>query len=182
MAKRKALPDDPTTQAALAAARRYLPKNKPPGWRPTSRADCKDVPRPCPYVGCRYNLSLDIMQNGAVRWRQDGNWEDLFDGRDNCSLDVAARGPHTLQEIGEITGVCRERVRQEIDAAVQKLKELMPTRAVGGYGHVDDYDKSPEDALMLNAGLDPKNPDDRLTYRQMMQTLDQMDRGQLNLF
>lgn len=161
-----------TAQRLLDKARRLNVLNKPAGWRPQTRADCKDIPRPCPFVGCRYNITLDITPTGSVRWRQDDNWEQHFDGRDNCALDVAARGPHTLQEIADITGVCRERVRQELDAALDKIRPaLSQATQVSGIGHVYGYDASPEEAGMALFGLDPKSQDDRAQYRKMAAAL-----------
>jgi hypothetical protein len=34
--------------------------------RPKTRADCADVPRPCPFVSCRWNLYLDVDNRGVV--------------------------------------------------------------------------------------------------------------------
>lgn len=137
-------------------ARRRGFEPQKPGWRPQTRADCADVPRPCPYVGCRYNTTLDITQSGGIRWRQKDNWEEGFDGRDNCALDVAARGPQNLQEIADITGVCRERVRQELDVAMAKLKPLLESSGIT-FEHNDatDYDGAPEDTAIRQMGLRP---------------------------
>lgn len=35
-------------------------------WRPKTRADCSQVPRPCPYVSCKYNLYLDVEKDGSI--------------------------------------------------------------------------------------------------------------------
>jgi hypothetical protein len=51
-------------------------------------------------------------------------------GMDTCTLDVADRGEHTLEEIGQLLGVTRERVRQIELAALFKLRNQLP--AVGG--------------------------------------------------
>ena len=29
--------------------------------RPRTRGDCKNLPRPCPFIGCRHNLWMDIL-------------------------------------------------------------------------------------------------------------------------
>ena len=34
--------------------------------RPTRRSECIGRPRPCPWVGCRYNLALDISAAGTI--------------------------------------------------------------------------------------------------------------------
>lgn len=96
-------------------------------WRPKTRGDCVNVPRPCPYVSCRHNLYLDIAENtGALRMNyprppEEGRgrsarslekevWE--LDQYGTCSLDIAEEGEHTLEQLAEITGLTRERIRQ----------------------------------------------------------------------
>ena len=106
-------------------ARRLRMPPPEPDWRPQTRADCARVPRPCPYVGCRYNMTLDITPQGSIRWRLPDPWDDPASGRDTCALDMAERGPHTLEQIGDVMGVTRERVRQEIIAAFTHVKDDM---------------------------------------------------------
>jgi len=68
--------------------------------------------RPCPWVGCRHHLAIDVglTSPGSIRvaWpnRELGDWAET------CSLDVADRGPHTLAVVARIWGITRERVRQ----------------------------------------------------------------------
>jgi len=40
----------------------------------------------------------------------------------SCTLDVAERGPSTLDEIATVVNLTRERVRQIADGAIRKLK------------------------------------------------------------
>jgi len=36
--------------------------------RPRTRADCKDAPRPCPFVSCKHHLYLDVSpRTGAIK-------------------------------------------------------------------------------------------------------------------
>jgi hypothetical protein len=79
--------------------------------RPKTRADCRDMPRPCPYVSCKHHLYLDINpRTGSIKL----NFPDLepWELAHTCALDVAEEGARTLEEIGEITNLTRERVRQ----------------------------------------------------------------------
>lgn len=39
-----------------------------------------------------------------------------------CTLDVAAEGPHTLPEVADVLGVCKERVRQLEVVALRKAR------------------------------------------------------------
>jgi hypothetical protein len=79
--------------------------------RPRSRAECKDAPRPCPWVACKHHLYLDINpRTGSIKI----NFPDLepWELPHTCALDVADGGGLTLEEIGTITNLTRERVRQ----------------------------------------------------------------------
>jgi hypothetical protein len=83
--------------------------------RPRTRADCIDGPRPCPYVGCRHNLHLDVTQFGAIAHLGDPKRE-AWDASPahSCVLDLVDANPGgmKLEDIGELLGITRERVRQ----------------------------------------------------------------------
>jgi hypothetical protein len=79
--------------------------------RPQTRAECKDAQRPCPWVACKHHLYLDINpRTGSIKI----NFPDLepWELQHTCALDVADNGGLTLEEIGLITNLTRERVRQ----------------------------------------------------------------------
>jgi hypothetical protein len=79
--------------------------------RPQTREDCRDAPRPCPWVACKHHLYLDINpRTGSIKI----NFPDLepWELAQTCALDVADSGGLTLEEIGLITNLTRERVRQ----------------------------------------------------------------------
>lgn len=92
--------------------------------RPTLRGQCEGGSRPCPFLGCRHHLALDTGPGGSIRLRF-GEDPDLEKLRDTCALDVADRGAMTLEEVGERLGVTRERVRQEENKAMAKLKKRL---------------------------------------------------------
>jgi hypothetical protein len=89
--------------------------------RPDSRADCREAARPCLFVTCRFHLYVDVNpQNGSLKL----NFPDKepWELPETCSLDVAERGGLTLDEIGSLLNVTRERARQVEQAALVKLK------------------------------------------------------------
>lgn len=95
--------------------------------RPRVRDDCRDGPRPCPWVSCRHHLYLDIVKaGGGVRVKIHYPDLDVDEIPETCSLDVADAGangkPKTLEQCGVIFNVTRERVRQIEAKAVRKLK------------------------------------------------------------
>ena len=83
--------------------------------RPKIRADCIDGPRPCPWVGCRYHLIFDwkLVPQRLEVLSDDELVELLWEMPETCALDVVVpRYKLTLQEVGDVMGICRERVRQ----------------------------------------------------------------------
>jgi hypothetical protein len=109
--------------------------------RPKTRADCKDGPRPCPWVSCKHHLYLDVSANGSLKtYRPDEDPSGLIA---SCALDVAERGGVNLDEVGELMNLTKERVRQIESAALAKLRDtdLGPFRdfeAGGGDAPADD--------------------------------------------
>jgi hypothetical protein len=81
--------------------------------RPKTRAACADVPRPCPFVGCKQNLYLDVSaRTGAIKLNFPDLDPDEVPASSSCALDVADRGGATLEDVGAIMNLTRERIRQ----------------------------------------------------------------------
>ena len=79
--------------------------------RPRTRADCTGHAGPCPWVACKHHLYLDINpETGSIKI----NFPELepWELPHTCALDVADAGALTLEQIGDITNLTRERVRQ----------------------------------------------------------------------
>jgi hypothetical protein len=81
-------------------------------------------------VSCRHHLYLDVNRKGGVKL----NFPDLepWDMVESCSLDVADRGGETLETVGALMNVTRERIRQLEEKASAKalpaLKKLGITK------------------------------------------------------
>lgn len=65
--------------------------------------------RPCPQTECRHHIQPVGLDESPI-----------------CSLDVAEVGPQTLETVGALFGVTRERIRQIEASAVSKLKKALP--------------------------------------------------------
>jgi hypothetical protein len=88
--------------------------------RPATRADCRGQARPCPWVACKHHLYLDINPlTGSIKI----NFPDLepWELQHTCALDVAEAGALTLEEVGRITNLTRERIRQVEAHGLSKL-------------------------------------------------------------
>ena len=91
--------------------------------RPKVRADCVDGPRPCPFVGCRYNLSLDVSRAGSIRYRLGIDF-DKPEAQANCALDFADEGPRTLRDVAPLMATTLGNVNFETQAAFAQLEAL----------------------------------------------------------
>lgn len=91
---------------------------------PRTRRECPNGP--CPHVGCRYHLWTErrLDRHGAVVDLREtaafGNIEHT------CVLNEIARGPLTLEAIGGMFEVSRERVRQIEADALARLRDADP--------------------------------------------------------
>lgn len=88
--------------------------------RPATRADCVGGLRPCPFLGCRYHLYLDVNpETGSVKL----NFPDteLHEMAETCTLDVADRQGMTLARVGSLMNLTRERIRQLESQALARL-------------------------------------------------------------
>jgi hypothetical protein len=115
----KRLTREELRQGALA----YPPVDIP---RPTTREECRGEMRPCPWVACKHHLYLDINpETGSIKI----NFPDLepWELKHTCALDVAERGGITLEEVGEIMNLTRERIRQVEVRGLLKLKMGSPS-------------------------------------------------------
>jgi hypothetical protein len=88
---------------------------------PTSRAQCVNMPRPCLYVSCRHHLYLDVNEEtGSVKFNFPD--KEVWELEETCALDVADRGGITLEEVGLIMNLTRERIRQLELSGLEKLR------------------------------------------------------------
>jgi len=106
------------------------------GERPRTRGDCRGDERPCPFVACKHHLYLDVNpETGSIKL----NFPDLepWELPETCALDVADRGGVTLEEVGEIMNLTRERIRQVEVRGLLKLKLSSPSPEELGAGLLD---------------------------------------------
>ncbi len=90
--------------------------------RPQTRAECAHSTRPCLYVSCRHHLYLDVNPiTGSIKFNFPD--KEVWELEETCALDVAERGGITLEEVGEIMNLTRERIRQVEVKGLEKLKE-----------------------------------------------------------
>lgn len=79
-----------------------------------TRGDCLpggfNGARPCQISACRWHLSHSERANPPD---------------ESCVLDVADRGGSTLDEVGDILDVTRERIRQLEMAAIRKVRRRL---------------------------------------------------------
>lgn len=106
----KEFPDDPVDLAT----------------RPSTLGDCHaqnlgSREHPCPWVSCPYHLYLEINeQNGSIKFNFPDKEVDELE--ETCSLRVAEYDGQTLEQVGDLINITRERVRQIEGAAFVCLR------------------------------------------------------------
>ncbi len=143
--------------------------------RPRTRGECADIPRPCPFVSCKYHLYLEVNRRlGSITFNHAGEPEDLPADR-SCALDVADEGGVTLAEAGASLGLTRERARQiEFEAFIAARESALKGRSVlGEFAESVDETRRPltsgHAALYSDPVVDPfaecDEPDEELEQR-----------------
>jgi hypothetical protein len=92
--------------------------------RPRTREECRDGPRPCLWVSCRFHLYLDVNPStGSIKL----NFPHLepWELTESCALDVAERGGMSLEELGRLLNVTRERARQLEESGKEKVAQKL---------------------------------------------------------
>ncbi len=98
----------PSTPAAVASDLR----------RPVTRGDCREGARPCLWISCSHHLRRDVSPARRL---------PLAEMTETCALDVADKGGATLEEIGVMLSITRERVRQIERDALRTLHRRLET-------------------------------------------------------
>ena len=112
-----------TREELRKGALMYPPVDIP---RPKTRSECMVEARPCAWVACKHHLYLDVNPiTGSIKI----NFPDLepWELPETCALDVAERGGITLEEVGEIMNLTRERIRQVEVRGLHKLRSASPS-------------------------------------------------------
>jgi hypothetical protein len=91
--------------------------------RPRERAECATGPRPCMFISCKHHLYLDVNPStGSIKLNFPD--KEVWELEETCALDVADRGGITLEEVGAIMNLTRERIRQVETRGLLKLRAI----------------------------------------------------------
>ena len=128
---RKQIEREARTEAEKAERLQLAPEPPPDveAERPKTRGDCFGGPRPCPFVGCRYHTYLDATPIGSLVINRPD--VDVAEMKASCALDIADDGPKTLEQVGAVMNVTRERMRQLETATLRKVKRLVDQKPDG---------------------------------------------------
>lgn len=130
--------------------------------RPTTRSDCVDGHRPCPFVSCKYNLYLDVDEDrGSIKL----NFPDIEpdEMKQSCALDVADAGAVTLEVAGELVNITRERIRQIETKAIDLVRIRARRFGLDAWKDAElGTSKSPDEDNHGGAGIaaEPTDPED----------------------
>lgn len=96
--------------------------------RPRTRGDCEGGERPCPWVSCAHHAIHGVIEGfGGASLSDDELVARIEAMPQSCVLDVADEGDATLDDVGDLWGVTRERIRQIESKALAKLPRRSET-------------------------------------------------------
>jgi hypothetical protein len=128
-------------------------------YKPATRAECAEGARPCPYVSCQHHLFLDVSsRTGAIKL----NFPDLevWEMNESCALDIADRGGTTLEDVGAIMNLTRERIRQVEVKALAKLEALKDMSSLRDF--IDEGPVGKRRLPVIVAPVDVDDEDDEI--------------------
>ncbi|MBQ4333895.1 MAG: hypothetical protein IJC63_00860, partial [Myxococcaceae bacterium] len=83
---------------------------------------CAASARPCLFISCKHHLYLDVNpETGSIKLNFPD--KEVWELEETCALDVADKGGITLEEVGAIMNLTRERIRQVETRGLLKLRE-----------------------------------------------------------
>ena len=99
-----------------------------------SQAICHS--RPCIFIGCRHHLASEVTSKSRIVVI-----DDLAAMPETCALDVAEIGEQSLEAIGALLHVTRERVRQVEERVEKRLRGFddLPLYARSEMKKLGDY-------------------------------------------
>lgn len=123
--------------------------------RPETRADCEGHEGPCPWVSCAWHLYMEVNED-------NGNFKvtfpdlEVWEMPETCALDVIDAHPDglTLDDLGAILNVTRERIRQIEGAAAGLLEGDRLARALAGVESVHSRGEVADDTDASGARTD----------------------------
>lgn len=118
---RQANADYEWTPAARVTPRVAVPADLTSLARPRNRSQCVGGARPCPWASCRYHLGVDWVGTGAIATFGESALVDLT-LEQSCALDVADRGPHRVEDVGDVMNVSRALVSKLCISAADVLR------------------------------------------------------------
>lgn len=112
---------------------------------PKTRAGCSEIPRPCPFIRCRYHMLWVMLEGGCkynhkyrhlagdplARFSDREILKMIFSMPETCVLDVADEGFHTLQEIADLLDLSYQRIHSMANGIgqtrgfIKKMREAM---------------------------------------------------------
>ena len=103
-----------------------------PSVLPATTEECRGGPRPCPLISCPMHLWSDVTRTGGLKLNFPDRepWE--MPEHESCAVDVADAGGATLDRVGVLINLTRERVRQLQEMALGRFLAELKARGLEG--------------------------------------------------
>lgn len=127
MAPKPRMPKIKITVSIRHLKKQTLEQRLPPVpfyWRPTTRGECVNACRPCPFVGCKYHLFLEVIKSGGISFNVGDDVKNLQRMAQTCALDVAAHGQHSARNVGRLLNLTHQAVSKIEEKALEKVRDF----------------------------------------------------------
>lgn len=113
-----------------------------------------ELPRVCPecgakqawrclWINCKYHVYVDVLRDGDPSFPLDPDGSKGPTAFEHtCILDIVARGPQTLETVGGLLDVTRERARQLESKALPRMRRKLEFRGLTFDELIDDVGSS----------------------------------------
>lgn len=150
---------EPQATLPMLTARKHTADSMLTLPRPTRRGDCGQEARPCPWVGCRHHLLLEVAQ-AKERTGQDMRPTSLRMNRANRGRTTMGRRPGLESSAAHLV------VQRWIDDATEQLSSMMHTCSLDVVDQYPDGLSEGSVALLLGVTHQAVNAETRIALRK----------------
>ena len=113
--------------------------------KPVARSECAEMGRPCVWISCKHHMlwifmSVGIKRDPNIRMTRFLNSKSIAEFVnvidkliETCTFDVADKDGQTLENVAEIMGTTRERVRQIEENAIIRLRHHSKLKMINDF-------------------------------------------------
>lgn len=131
-----------------------------PDTRPKTRGECSDMPRPCPFLSCRYHLAHEWADPYYGKAPSDDELlERMTTAPHSCSLDAADVGGMSVDEVSKVAGISYKAVINETYRARKMARKSVKGGSSDILDNLNEDKSEPFDLWAPSPGITMKGVD-----------------------